>query len=104
MDDALNESMLNPNIQKIEVKNYSDETGTDKIEEDEKQSTELMNNNDGNVESIEDELIPEKIEDDETGDKVIQNVRRSNRIRKQRINIHPDEIGECEDEKDEDYR
>ena len=29
---------------------------------------------------------------------------RPNRKRIQRINIHPDEIGECEDEKDEDYR
>ena len=37
-------------------------------------------------------------------DIVNQDVRRSNRIRKQRINIHPHEIGECEDEKDEDYR
>ena len=104
MDDALNESMLNPKIQKIKVKDYSDETRTDDVEKDEKQSTELMNNNDGNVEPIEDELITDKGETDETGDKVIQNVRRSNRNRKQRFNIHPDEIGECEDEKDEDYR
>ena len=28
---------------------------------------------------------------------------RLNRIRKQRININLDEIGECDDEKDEDY-
>ena len=104
VDDALSESMLNPNIQKIEVGNYSDETENDKIEEEENQSIGLMNNNDGNVETIGDELINDKNEDDETEDKVIQNVRRSNRIRKQRIDIHPDEIGECEDEKDEDYR
>ena len=104
VDDALSESMLNPNIQKIEVRNYNDETENDKIEEEENQSIELMNNNDGNVEPIEDELITDKGETDETGDKVIQNVRRSNRNRKQRFNIHPDEIGECEDEKDEDYR
>ena len=32
-----------------------------------------------------------------------QDLRRSNRIRKQRISINPDEIGECDDEKDEDY-
>ena len=34
---------------------------------------------------------------------ISQDLRRSNRIRKQRININPDEIGECDDEKDEDY-
>ena len=36
--------------------------------------------------------------------KVLLNVMRPNRKRIQRINIHPDEIGECEDEKDEDHR
>ena len=96
--------MLNPKIQKIEVKDYSDETRTDEVEEDETQSTELVDNNEGNVESIEDELITDKVENDETGDKVIQTVRRSNRNRNQRFNIHPDEIGECDDEKDEDYK
>ena len=39
---------------------------------------------------------------DETGG-IRQDLRRSNRNRKQRINISPDEIGECDDEKDEDY-
>ena len=34
----------------------------------------------------------------------MQNVRRSNRNRNQRYNIHPDEIGENDDEKDEDYQ
>ena len=104
MDDAPNESMLNLKIQKIEVKDYSDETRTDEVEEDEKQSTELVDSNEGNVESLEDELITDKVENDETGDKVIQTVRRSNRNRNQRFNIHTDEIGECDDEKDEDYK
>ena len=100
VDDALSESMLNTNIKKIEVRNDSDEKENDNIEEEENQSIELMNNNDGNDETIRDELI----NDEEIEDKVIQNVRRSNRLRKQRIDIHPDEIGKCEDEKDEDYR
>ena len=103
VDDALNESMLNPKIQEIEVKDYSDETRTDEVEEDEKQSTELVDSNEGNVESLEDELITDKVENDETGDKVMQTVRRSNRNRNQQFNIHPDEIGECDDEKDKDY-
>ena len=54
VDDALSESMLNPNIQKIWVRNYSDETENDKIEQEENQSIELMNNNDGNDETIRD--------------------------------------------------
>ena len=78
VDDALNESMLNLKIQEIEVKDYSDETRTDEVEEDEKQSTELVDSNEGNV-----ELITDKVENDETGDKVIQTIRRSNRNRNQ---------------------
>ena len=109
MDDALNESMLNPKIQEIEVKDYSDETRTNEVIEEEKPSTELVDSNEGNVEgiiieSLEDELITDNVENDETGDKVIQTVRRSNRNRNQRFNIHPDEIGECDDEKDDDYK
>ena len=93
------------NIQKIKVENYSDETGPDKFEEEEEnQVIELMNKNDGNIETLEDELITDEGDDDETEDKINQNVRRSNRNRKQQFDIHPDEIGECEDEKDTDYR
>ena len=75
-----------------------------KVEEDEKQNTELMTTNEGNVEYIEDNLITDKVENDETKDKVMLNVMRSNRKRNQQFNIHPDEIGEYEDEKDEDYK
>ena len=32
-----------------------------KVEEDEKQSTELVDSNEGNVESLEDELITDKV-------------------------------------------
>ena len=34
----------------------------------------------------------------------MQGVRRSSRNRNQRYNIHPDEIGENDDEKDKDYQ
>ena len=40
----------------------------------------------------------QKVEDGDT------NVRRSERIRKQRYEIHPDDIGNNDDEKDENYR
>ena len=34
----------------------------------------------------------------------IQGIRRSKREHKQRIKINPDEIGDCDDENDEDYK
>ena len=65
-----------------------------------KEDAETVNSNEGNNESLEDELN-DKIESDK---KTIQIVRRSNRNRNQRYNIHPDEIGENDNEKDEDYQ
>ena len=102
VDDALNESMLSPKVKenKIEIEN---ETQNDEVKEDEKQNAETVNSNEGNNESLEDELN-DKIESDKTSDETMQNVRRSNRNRNQRYNIHPDEIGENDDEKDEDYQ
>ena len=55
-------------------------------------NTELVNNNE------EDDLITDKVENDETRDKVMLNVMRSNRKRDRQFNIPPDEIGECEEE------
>ena len=103
VDDALNESMLNPKVKEHEIENDNNETKNDEVEEDEKQSAESVNNNEGNIESLEDELT-DKIEKNETSDKAAQIVRRSNRNRNQRYNIHPDEIGENDDEKDKDYQ
>ena len=44
------------------------------------------------------------IENNETKDESIIEVRRSHRKRNQRINIQPDEIGDCDDENDQDYK
>ena len=101
VDDALNESMLNPKVKEHEIENDNNETKNDEVEEDEKQSAEAVDNNEGNIESLEDELTDE-IENNGTSNKAMQIVRRSNRNRNQRYNIHPDEIGENDDEKDED--
>ena len=57
-------------------------------------SAESVNNNEGNIESLEDELT-DKFENNETSDKAVPIVRRSNRNRNQRYN---------DDEKDEDYQ
>ena len=44
------------------------------------------------------------IESDEAKDEPRIEVRRSHRKRNQRINIQPDEIGDCDVENDEDYK
>ena len=93
VDDALSESMLNPNIQKGEVRNCNEETEDDKTEAEENKSIVSQEDDDGNNETIRVELSNDKNERNEKEDIVNQNVRRSNRTRKQRINIHPDEIG-----------
>ena len=46
------------------------------------------------------------VENDETQNQAdnVQSIRRSTREHRQRIKITPDEIGDCDDEKDEDYK
>ena len=45
-----------------------------------------------------------KMNDEKDQDENIQSVRRSERKHIQRIKINPDEIGECDDENDKDYK
>ena len=116
VDDALNESMLNPAIQKNEVKEDIEETTrTDKAIAEENPNLEIADNVKGNEENDEgittENPEAESTNDDEENyehieakDEIRQDIRRSKRKRNQRFNIHPDEIGECEDEKDEDYK
>ena len=98
VDDALDESMLSPKVKedKIETRN---EMQNDEVKED----AEIVNSNEGNTESLEDELN-DGIENDKTNDDTVQTVRRSNRNRNQKYKIHPDEIDENDDGKDEDYQ
>ena len=46
------------------------------------------------------------VENDETKNQAdnVQSIRRSTREHNQRIKITPDEIGDCDDENDEDYK
>ena len=127
IDKALNESMLNPGILTNEVNNYiskSDEVvsnnendevannndndevasnngndgvasndGSDRI--DETNSTNIDGDTDGNDNGI------STIQEVKDGDK---HIRKSERIRKQRYEIHPDDIGNNDYEKDENYK
>ena len=87
-------------MQKDEVKKFNKETEIDTNKPEE--NIESKKNNDENYRTIRDELGNDVDKSDKKED-ISQDLRRSNRIRKQRININPDEIGECDDEKDEDY-
>ena len=96
--------MLNPSIQKEEVTEI-DTNKTEKIIETNQnidENDETRNDETRNDETRNDEIGNDVNESDETGG-IRQDLRRSKRDRKQRVNISPDEIGECDDEKDEDY-
>ena len=133
VDKALNESMLNPSILANKMNNYSsksdsvasnDETNgvasndeTDGVASiDETNSINEVEVEDKNMRceniTINDEKGRKKDTDvNDSGISTIQkvedgdkNVRRSERIRKQRYEIHPDDIGNNDDEKDENYK
>ena len=92
--------MLNPSIQKEEVEKCSKETEIDTNEPEE--NIETNQNNGENDRTIRDEL-GNGVNERDKKEGIPQDLRRSNRTRKQQINISPDEIVECDDEKDEDY-
>ena len=126
VDNALNESMLNPgilvneeNTSKLEKENNAkkdenasnDETATndenDEIatndentnndDSDEVVDTKMTSNNnkDENKDEIDKEITTmQEIKDDN------KHIRKSERIRKQKYEIHPDDIGKIDDEKD----
>ena len=140
VDNALDESMLDPKLQNKNIQTNVDDqasgnheiiTGetqevqeiTDVEDTDKKKKTETSKadvkvdqttedekneNNDG---QSKEEMIMDNPEDDNTAieEKGIENepiieVRRSQRKRNQRMEIQPDQIGDCDDAKDIDYK
>ena len=88
--------MLKPELQNNEIRENTDDqtSGIDEVISTENQEMQkIVNNNEQNVN-----------ENDEAEDEPKIEVRRSNRKRCQRINIQPDEIGNCDDENDQDYK
>ena len=145
VDNALNESMLNPNILKgddeiqqgkdmdNDENNENDENDEndepqDRLDDNLREVREQSNNN--NTEANDDEGDVSEDKGDELEDKTdepkddnnaanedkgenngnqdqdenVQNVRKSNRKHMQRIEIKPEEIGECDYENDKDYK
>ena len=106
VDDALNESMLNPSILKEEnpVENI-DRKGETNQQNDENDETRNDENDEIRNDEQENDEKEEVRNNGSSGRKENhQGVRRSKREHKQRINISPDEIGECDDENDKDYK
>ena len=95
VDDALNESMLKPEVQKRDIKENIDDQAAEIDEITAKESTDMQraSENEGNNEDK---------KENKAEDEPRKEVRRSQRKRNQRINIQPDEIGD--DENDEDYK
>ena len=106
VDKAVNESMLNPTILEKVITEGTSEIDEEVIgEEDE----EIQGINERNEVNDTDEIT---LNNDDSGDKINDNdetvnqkqVRRSGRIKKQLVNINPEDIGENDNENDEDYR
>ena len=86
--------MLKPELQNNELKENDDQdSGNEDVTLNENQGIqEIVHDTDQNVNENDEDKEEHEIE-----------VRRSNRKRIQRINIQPDEIGDCDDENDQDY-
>ena len=135
VDDALDESMLDPKLQNKNIRTNADDqaSGNNKIItsetqemqgiSDEKKKTETSKANvkvdqttkdkkdENKDDQSKEEIIIDNPEDNNitTEEREIENepiieVRRSQRKRNQRIDIQPDQIGDCDDAKDVDYK
>ena len=112
IDNALNESMLNPSVLEKEKHIADDEKVNETDENTIDDGNEVVNGN-------EDENIDEEVNNDKKEDTDEQYVekeitrkveggnkqtRKSERIKKQKFEIHPDDIGDNDDEKDKNYK
>ena len=130
IDTALNESMLSPNMLEKDIDidknidetdenalinadentNENDETVFDGITVDERIIEDTLSDKEGSNINDEDENIDGERKDDEKkeitrkGEDGNKQTRRSERIKKQRVEIHPDDIGDNDDEKDKNYK
>ena len=119
IDENFDETDENALIDIDENTNESDETALDGITINERIDEDTLGDKKGSKSNDEDENIDEERYDDEKKDtdeqytekEVTRKVeggnkqtRRSERIKKQRVEIHPDDIGDNDDEKDKNYK
>ena len=93
------------------MKQRNDENDEVRYNESEKDENNEMRNdendeNDDSGNNENDETRNDEVRNNESSDRDEnhQGVRRSKREHKQKIKINPDEIGECDDENDKDYK
>ena len=86
-DDSRDDENLDDDDNDISDNDKTDDSRTDTNEENDKTRNDELR-------------INARLNQDEN----VQNVRRSERKHTQRFKINPDEIGECDDENDEDYK
>ena len=103
VDNALNESMLNPKL--LEKADNSPKERKDEEKKDENEEIDGKGDDDTTMNEITEPIEMRNDENDTVDEaKNDHNVRRSSRQRKQRIEINPDEIGDCDDKNDLDYK
>ena len=119
IDENVDETDENALIDINKNTNESDETALDGITINERIDEDTLGDKKGSKSNDEDENIDEERNDDEKKDTDEQytekevtrkaeggnkQARRSERIKKQRVEIHPDDIGENDDENDKNYK
>ena len=115
IDNAVNESMLNPSILEKVVTNEIDdsdegvlvtENGEAKVgdEADDGAEIEMIQEGSNEITMNNDEVEVENEKNDNSETEGHKQIRRSERIKKRRVEINPDDIGEDDNENDEDYK
>ena len=112
IDNALNESMLSPSVLEKGKHIANDENVNETDENTIDDGNEVVNGNED--ENVDEEVNDEKKEntDEQYTEKETtrevkngnKQTRKSERIKKQRYEIHPDDIGDNDDEKDKNYK
>ena len=103
VDNALNDCMLSPQIKKKIDQVNKRHAKEDLSDHDNKEKDVNENNEESNNSEMQEEVRTDDPVEDATENEEV-NVRKSTRIKKNRMVITEDEIGDCDDEDDPDYK
>ena len=113
VDNALSESMLSPKLKAQNNEDSSDNQENmeirgeiaDRIKDENITGEEKVVTDDVQDEKVAtDDIQDEKVKTESKKDEQVTNVIKSQRIQKQRMVIDPDQIGDCDDKQDLDYK
>ena len=99
VDNALNDSMLSPQIKK-KINQVNKRHAREDLSDLDNKEKDVTENNDSEMQ--EEIRTNDPVEDITENEEV--NVRKSTRIKKNRMVITEDEIGDCDDENEPDYK